>query len=245
MPYATFLLLADVALVVHAARTGRFTPWAYVIMFLPGVGAAAYVVVELLPEWLGTYKGRQAQISLARTINPTKRYRELKDDLAIVDTISNRVALARECLLLEKFDEAHAILAELVKLPQGDEPTYYMDKARAEFGLKRFGDAVQTLDDLRKHWPDYQSSEGHLLYACALGAAGREQEALAEYRALSNYYPGPEPRARIAQLLLRTGHADEAKREAEAIVLALRRSPRHVVKAQKEWLTAAEAILKK
>ena len=50
MPIATLLLVLDVVLIVHAVKTGRFMPWFYVIMFLPGIGAAAYIVAELAPE---------------------------------------------------------------------------------------------------------------------------------------------------------------------------------------------------
>ena len=48
--------------------------------------------------------------------------------------------------------------------------------ARAEFGLGRSEDTVKTLDELRRRWPDYQSAEGHLLYARAL------EDALAWFR---------------------------------------------------------------
>jgi hypothetical protein len=52
MPFALVLLAVNVILIVHAAKTGRFWPWGYVILLLPGFGALAYVMVELVPEWL-------------------------------------------------------------------------------------------------------------------------------------------------------------------------------------------------
>ena len=82
MPIATLLLIVDVALIVHAAKTGRFQPWGYIILVLPGIGALVYIVVELLPEWLGSYKGQVAQRTVARAVNPGRRYRELTAQLA-------------------------------------------------------------------------------------------------------------------------------------------------------------------
>ena len=35
MQLGLILLLIEVALIVHAAKTGRFWPWGYVILFLP------------------------------------------------------------------------------------------------------------------------------------------------------------------------------------------------------------------
>ena len=46
--------LISLGFMIHAAKTGRFMPWFYIILFLPGIGAMAYVVVELVPQWFGS-----------------------------------------------------------------------------------------------------------------------------------------------------------------------------------------------
>jgi hypothetical protein len=74
----------------------------------------------------------------------------------------------------------------IIALPQGDEPIYFLGKATAQFGLARPTDALATLDRLQSQWPAFRSQEGHLLYAMALEAAERPQEALREYEALVN-----------------------------------------------------------
>jgi hypothetical protein len=106
MPLALILGVLDIVLVVHAAKTGRFSPWAYVILMIPLFGALAYVLVELAPEWFGSYQGQKARKRFVATVDPQRRYRALTDDLAITDTIANRDALAAECVALGKFDEA-------------------------------------------------------------------------------------------------------------------------------------------
>src|SRR5262249_19812080 len=87
-----------IAMAFHAVKTGRFWPWFYIIMFLPGLGAFAYLIMELLPEWTGSYQGQRARARISRAIDPEKTYRALKNDLEIANTISNREALAQECL---------------------------------------------------------------------------------------------------------------------------------------------------
>ena len=75
MPFAIIAMAINVAFIVHAAKTGRFNPWGYVMLFLPGVGALAYVLVELIPEWMGTWQGQQARRRVVSTLNPEKDYR--------------------------------------------------------------------------------------------------------------------------------------------------------------------------
>jgi|GEM_PF-4889063 len=49
MPIVLILTLVNIALIVHAARSGRFVPWGLVILIMPGIGAIAYVAMELIP----------------------------------------------------------------------------------------------------------------------------------------------------------------------------------------------------
>lgn len=60
MPVALVILLLDISLIHHASRTGRLQPWAFIILMVPMLGALAYIVVELVPEWLSRHV-RKAQ----------------------------------------------------------------------------------------------------------------------------------------------------------------------------------------
>jgi len=245
MPLAGLLLVLNVVLIVHAAKTGRFMPWGWIILLLPGIGALAYVVAELVPEWFGSAQGQRARRNVADTLNPERRYRQLADELAITDTIANRVALAEECLALGRFAEAKAHFEDVLGRPLGDEPAFALGKARAEFGLDRPQEVLTTLDDLRARWPDYQSADGHLLYARALEASGRLDEALDEYRAVSNYYPGAEARVRYGLMLDRLGQHAAAKALLTDVLTQLRRAPKFARKTQAEWIAMAEKALRR
>jgi hypothetical protein len=244
MPLLLVLALLDVICIVHAAKTGRFWPWAYLVLLLPGIGAVAYLLVEVLPAWMGSAEGQRARQHIVNTIDPEKRYRKLADDLAIADTIANRTTLADECLALGKFEEARWHYDNVLGRALGDEPAYAIGKAQAEFGLGRPQEAIATLDQLRDRWPDYQSAEGHLLYARSLEESGRIEEALDEYRALADYYPGAEARVRWAMLLQKQGRDHEAKGLYSNLLTQMRRMPKYVRKTQAEWIAIAEKALR-
>ena len=244
MPLALVLGVIDIVLVVHAAKTGRFSPWAYVILLIPGFGGLAYVLVELAPEWFGSYRGQKARKRFVSAVNPQGQHRTLTDQLAITDTIANREALAAECLALGKFEEARQHYEEILARPLGDEPIFMLGRARAEFGCGRSAEVVATLDELRRRWPDYQSADGHLLYARALEEAGHTDAAIEEYKALAGYFPGAEARARYGMLLGRLGRRDEARQVLTDLLTHMRRAPKYVRKVQAEWIGMAEKALR-
>jgi hypothetical protein len=243
-PLSTGVLftILNVLLIVHAARTGRFMPWGFVILFLPGIGALIYVAFELAPQWFGSYGAQRARRTVASALDPTGRYRALKDELDMVDTIANRSALADECVAIGRPQEALEHYDAILAQPLGDEPAYRIGKARALFDLGRASDAVATLEEVKRLSPDLHSPEGRLLYGRALEMAGRSEEALDRYASLAPTYPGPEPSVRRAQLLERLGQREQARSIADEVVRSLRRAPAHVRANEREWFALANRL---
>jgi hypothetical protein len=245
MPLMGLVLIAvNIALIVHAAKRGRVSPWAFIIFFVPVFGALAYVIAEMVPEWLGSYQGRKARASVGRAINPERTYRAFKTELEIADTVANREALAKECLALGRFGEAKAQYDAILAMPAGEDPVYMAGRARAEFGLGRFAGVRATLEELRSRWPNWQSGDAHLIYARALEEDGHVAEAVDEYRALSGYYAGAEPRVRLGLALRRLGREAEARTVLTEVVRQMRLAPRFARRAQAEWISMAEAALR-
>lgn len=243
MPVALVVLLLDLTLIYHASKTGRLQPWAFIILMVPLIGALAYIVVELVPEWFGSPGAQQARKRVADRLDPEKLYRALSDRLAATDTIANREALAAECLKIGRFDEAARHYDHILSLPMGGEPAYALGKAQAEFSRNRPAEALAALDDLQKRWPDFQSAEGHLLYARALAEVGRVDEALDEFHAVAGYYPGAEARVRYGMLLRMVGRNAEARVVFNELLLQMKRAPKYLRDAQAEWLSIAEKQL--
>jgi hypothetical protein len=240
VPVALVVIVLQISLIYHAAKTGRLRPWAFIILIVPLLGSLAYIVVELVPEWLGSHDVQRARKRVANKFDPEKQYRELSDRLVITDTIANRAALAAECVEIGRFEEAERHYDHILSLPMGHDPIFALGKAKAQFARKRPADALATLDELQRTWPDYNSAEAHLLYARALEAAGRTDEALEEYHALLDYAPGAEAKVRYGLLLKLSGRLADAKQVFNEFLILMRRQPKHVRKAQAEWIAIAE-----
>lgn len=106
VPIAFLVLCLNLGLVIHAAKTGRFSTWGWIIIFLPLLRGLAYILVELVPELLGSPRAQKTQRTLAHSLNPEKTYRRLRDRLADADTVANRAEFAEECAALGKWQEA-------------------------------------------------------------------------------------------------------------------------------------------
>lgn len=243
MPVALVVLLLDITLIYHASRTGRLQPWAFIILMVPLIGALAYIVVELIPEWYGGPEARQARRRMANRLDPEKQYRGLSDRLAVSDTVANRAAIAAECAKIARYDEAEGHYDHILRQPLGGDPAYALGKAQAQFAGNRPSDVLATLDDLKQRWPDFESAEGHLLYARALAEVGRIDEALEEYHAVSAYFPGAEAKVRYGMLLGLVGRAAEARVVFNELLIQMRRAPKYARDAQAEWLAIAEKQL--
>ena len=241
MPLIGAVLLAiNVALVVHTVKTGRFWPWAYVILMIPVAGAIAYVVVELVPEWLGTHKAQTARRRIGKALNPEKTYRALQDQVDIADTIANRDALAQECLSPRpKPNTRPSWRSCSATIPAlrwaGRRPSSVSAGSRMPRRLSTIcASAGPTISPRR----------GISFTPAPLEEDGRLEEAAEEYHALSGYYAGAEPRVRYGLLLRKLGRETEARAALTEVVRQMRRAPQFARKVQAEWIAMAEAALR-
>ena len=82
-----------------------------------------------------------------------------------------------------------------------------------------------------------------ICYARSLAEIGRLDEALEEYQAVSQYFPGAEARVRYGLLLQLVGRTAEARMVFNELLIQMRRAPKYLRDAQAEWLSIAEKQL--
>jgi hypothetical protein len=237
--YIAGILLPLIA-VVHLLRTGRDMRWLFVIIFLPMIGALAYLIIEVLPSLSHSRGARRALARARSTIDPHRGVREGALEYERSQNVDNASRLAEELTKARRFDEAIRVCNDARTGLFEDDPKLLLALAGAQFGAGSYADAITTLDYLRTKHPDLRSSDGHLLYARALEESGATQRALEEYAALASYYPGAEARVRHALLYKKLGRLDEAARLLDALLKDARLAPKHFRRSQAEWIALAE-----
>lgn len=243
MPGFLLSLLLQVALIVHVIKTGRNTLWIWALVLLPLAGPLAYLVVEILPGWLGSSTTRQAMARLKKTVDPNQDLRRATTQAAVTDSVAAKLALGAEQRARGQYREAIETYGSGLKGLYEHDPTLLLGLAEAEFALGEAVSARQHLEVLRQHNPEFKSTDGHLLYARALEAEGDLMRAEREYQAIAAYFPGSEAPVRYGMLLKRVGKIAEAQAVFQEVVKTGEIAPRHVQRAQAEWLGTARREL--
>lgn len=231
--------LLQIALIVHAVRTGRAPYWIWILFLAPGIGAAAYIVIELLPELMASRGARQAFRGVQKTLNPGADLRQLQREHRLSGSVDASRRLANELIAIGKFQEAIEHYENALTGLYEDDPDLLLGLAQAQFENGAYAQAKQTLDRLIEKNPDFKSPEGHLLYARSAEQCGEMTLAESEYKAVAGYFAGAEAKVHYAIFLERIGKSDEALQVYKDIADTAELAPRHYRIAQKQWLGIA------
>lgn len=229
-------ILLQVVAMVHAIRRRPETYW-YWIIFIGGfLGAAAYIVMEMIPDARlmgGVFKtfhqrSRIDQLEAIILDNPSSgNYEELADLLLE----QKEYARAREC-----YDKAIAARAN-------SSDAFY----RRGICSLELGDAARAIPDLefvvnREVRYDHDRAAGLLAHAYALQGQVAQADALfARTAEISNF---PEVHYNYAQFLKSQGRAPQAREEAQKILNRKRTMPRYLQRFERPWFRKAKSLLK-
>lgn len=237
-------VVIQVALIVHVLRTGRPWYWVFVIL-IPGIGALAYIIAELLPGFMDSSQGKRAIRGVKKTMNPMGELRQREREHQLSGSVDATRHLAGE--LIENGQYEHAIVhyqEALTGLYEND-PDLLLGLATAQFGNDQFEDARLTLDRLIEHNPNFKSADGHLIYARTTEACGDDDRALEEYAAVAAYFAGAEAPLRYGLFLEKHGDLKGALEQFRDILTAAELAPRHYRKVQRKWIAEATGGIKR
>jgi hypothetical protein len=227
----------------HVMRTGRPGQWIFIIMGLPLAGCLAYLFLEIIPDLQHSRAARQAVRDIGAVIDPERNLREMAQRVADVDTVENRAALAEECLRRGRAAEARQLFQSCLTGVHVTDHALMLGLAGAQFALEDYRGACETLDRLRAAHPNLDCPDGHLLYARSKEQQGQIEQALIEYAALAEYYPGEEACCRLALLLQKTGRVTEARTLFQQVVRSVERASKLYYRAERDWYEVARRNL--
>ena len=230
------LILQALAL-VHFIRRRPNTLWLYAIIFLGGIGALVYIVVEVVPD-LGLLRqvydaiGRRKRIKMLEALvleNPASGNYEELGDLYLDEKNFRR---AKEC-----YDKA--ISPRSVHL----DPVYR--RAIASINLGEFDAAVTDLEVVTSREPKYDSHRAMALLAHAYANTGQNDKAGSLFEQVTQLSTLSETCLNYAAFLASQGRTAEAREWAERLLARRATMPGYLQRRERPWFRKANALLKK
>jgi len=230
-------LLLQIFAIVHFIRRRPDMYWIFIILFLGPLGAAIYILVEVIPDagLLGqSFKvfPRRKRIHELETMvrdNPSSGNYEELGDLYMDD---GRLQPARVA-----FDKAIAARADTL------DPFY-----RRGVCALLLGDAAAALPDLERvvaKEPDYDFHRAAGLLAHAYAQTGQKEKAEALFRQATGASTSSETYLNFAAMLAAQGRTAEAREWAQKVLDKKPSMPAYLRRRERPWFRSARDILKK
>jgi hypothetical protein len=232
-PYGVLL---QALAIVHFVRRRPDTYWLWIILVFGGLGALAYILVEVLPDirlLRGTFQvfPRRKRIKALETAiidNPSIGNYEELGDLYLDD---KQYARAREC-----FDK-------VIAKSDGIDPFYR--RALAALATNDFQAAAADLSQVVARDPKYDYQRAAGLHAHALAKVGEREKAAALFADVTNTSTLSETQYHYALLLADEGRTAEAREWAERILRKKPTMPEYIRRRERPWFRSARALLKR
>ncbi len=223
--------------IIHFIRRRPDTYWLFIIIFLGGVGALVYLVVEAAPD-LGMLRQsfkmfprrkRIRELESAILDNPSAGNYEELADLYMED---GNYARAKEC-----FD--HSISSRT------DSPDPFYRRGVCEIELADFPAAVQDLERVVSKDPNYDFYRALGLLGHAYARTGQTDKADEMFRRAIQISTLSETYYNYAQFLAAQNRPTEARDWAQRILAKKPTMPGYLKRRERPWFRRANGLLKR
>jgi hypothetical protein len=223
--------------IIHFIRRRPDTYWLFIIIFLGGIGALVYLVVEAAPD-LGLL--RQSFKMFPRR----KRIRELEGAILDNPSAGNYEELADLYMEDGKFARARECLDKSIS-SRTDSPDPFYRRGVCEIQLADFPAAVQDLEQVVSKDPNYDFYRAGGLLAHAYARTGQNEKAEELFRRAIQISTLSETYYNYALFLADQNRPAEAREWAQRILAKKPTMPGYLKRRERPWFRRASGLLKR
>jgi hypothetical protein len=227
--------LLQVVAIVHFIRRRPDTYWIFVILFLGWIGAAVYIVAEVIPD-AGLLRGSFQAFPRRR------RIRELEGAIGDNPSAGNYEELGLLYLDDGNFAKARACYDRSIAQRTDSVDPFYR-RGVAEIELGDFAAAVPDLERAVGKDSTYDFHRGISLLAHAYAQTGQAEKAERCFQHATTISTSSETYYNYAQFLQAQGRVDEARQWAQKILDKRATMPGYQKRRERVWFRRAYAML--
>ena len=228
--------LVQIIAIVHFFRRRPEGYWLYVIFFGGFLGAAVYIVAEMLPD-LGLLRG------VVQGFGRRSRIQTLETQILDNPSAANYEELGELCLDQKQYAKAREAFDKAIAARSDSIYTFYY-RAKSYLGLGHFTEAIPDLEQVvskdRKF--DYYRAAG--LLADAYARSGQLDRAEPLFAEVVQFSTTPETLYNYANFLRLRNRPSEAREWTEKLLVKKRTLPRYMQRVERPWFRKGKALLK-
>ena len=229
-------IILQIAALIHFFRRRPEGYWFYVIVFLGPLGAAAYLLIEGIPD-LGLLRGT------FQGFGRRTRIQKLETDILDNPSAANFEELGEMYLDEKKFEKSRDAFTKAIAARSDSPHTFYL-RGKASVGLNDFAGAIPDLEVAVRSDAKFDYYKAAAILANAYAQTGDYARADAMYAAPIQFTNTPETLYNYAVFLKLAGRNDEAKQWAETLMAKKRTLPRYMQRYERPWFRKGKALLK-
>ena len=227
----------QVMCLIHWFRRRPDQFWVFVIFFGGALGAAVYLVMEVLPD-LTSLKAS------VKTYSRKRRIKVLEGLVQVNPAIGNKEELAD--LLLEEghYARARAIYNEIIS-PRTDEIDMFYRRGLCAMAMDDPSAAIPDLERVVNQDAKYDFYRAAGMLAQAYALTSRPDVADKYFRVATEFSTLSESMCNYAMFLIAQGRAEEGREWATKVAEKELTLPRYLRRRERPWTKKAKALLKK
>jgi len=228
--------LVQIFAIVHFVRRRPENYWFYVIFFLGWLGAAVYIVAEVIPD-LGLLRG------VFQGFGRRSRIQKVETDILDNPSPANYEELGELYKDQGQYEKARDAFNRAIT-GRSDSIYAFYSRAQSSLGMNDLAAAIPDLERVvagdRKF--DYYRAAGLLANAYAqTGQLERADQVFAEVTQISTT---PETLYNYASFLKTANRRDESREWAQKLLAKKRTLPRYMQRRERPWFRKGKALLK-
>jgi hypothetical protein len=234
-------ILVAIFFAIHAVRHRREIYWLFVLFAFPLLGSIVYFVAVFLPASRLDHSAARAGRALQNSLDPGREVREARHAFELTPTAHNQMRLANALLESGQAGKAAEQYEACLQGPFARDAELRLGAARARLAAGNATGAIALLEALTGEQPGFRTEQVGILLGHAYAAAGRQDEAGAQFAAAAHRFGSLEARAELAIWALANGKPHMAAPELQEIERTRKHMPGHARKLNAELFRRVDA----